>query len=325
MNISDRRQQYLDKLNRVAEQHSQRRQTAFNKAIPIEERSTALGKYVGPLDDAEIEELESIIQNQSEDNKLRISAIKVFSNHTYESENIYDILFSLLEDITEVPKVRMAALILLQQDFVVGSLRPLRSQFMNVLRSLVDDKYKELRQKAVQILAHENDEYVQRRLLEGIERRSNKLIGISTAIQLLSSDIHVDNVDLLEEIVKNPPSRSAKKEAIRALASVPSSKELLRSILEDKDEHREVRQMSAVSYQAVAPEEFEKYAKQSVQDDDEYDDFRALSLTALSVFGDKKSLSEDQSFNEKVEGIHSETQTKVLKQAAGKYCKYLKK
>lgn len=319
MDISENRRKYLEKLEQVAQTQNQRRQDAFDKSKSASERTIALQNFVGHLSKEEMNELEAIIRNQNFELTFRLSAIQALSVSAHDSEDTQNCLLSILEDVNDQPELRMAALSLLQQGIIIGALSFKRSEYMRILRSIVDDKDKRLRQRAIQILANDNDEYVQRRLLEGIERRSNKLIGISAAIQLLSGDVHADNCELLEEIIKNPPSRSAKKEAVRALGNIPSAKNLLRTIMEDKNEHREVRQMSAVSYQAIAPEEFEKYAKQAIHNDEEYEDFRALSLTALSAFASQESLVKDSSLSKKIERLQKSAKSSILKKTASKY------
>src|SRR5437667_255576 len=86
--------------------------------------------------------------------------------------------------------------------------------------------------------AGDEDEYVQRRLIEGLERRSKALVPAAKAVQLLGYDVHAEYFPLLRQIVRQPPTRAAKREAVRLLGADPASKQLLLDLFKDKRESR---------------------------------------------------------------------------------------
>ena len=71
-------------------------------------------------------------------------------------------------------------------------------------------------------------------------------------------------------------------------------------MLTDKTESADVRQLSAAALRTMAPAEFAEHAKQIIEDDDEADDVRAASLTALINAGDPQALRRDAAFTRKV-------------------------
>jgi hypothetical protein len=120
-------------------------------------------------------------------------------------------------------------------------------------------------------------------------------------------------------MVQNPPSPEAKREAVRLLASDPTSKDLLADILKDKDERREVRNASASALQALAPAEFEEQAKQIVLDDDEYPEIRATAINALTLFADQEALDQDADLSRRVERLREVSPSEVVARTANRF------
>src|ERR1051326_2260945 len=78
-------------------------------------------------------------------------------------------LLQVLADKTESASARLAALHALQQlSFNVPLFAEIRPAFLEILRTVIDDPDALLREQAVEALAQEKDEYVQRRLLAGL-------------------------------------------------------------------------------------------------------------------------------------------------------------
>jgi hypothetical protein len=115
-----------------------------------------------------------------------------------------------------------------------------RPDYLATLRSIIEDPDAQLRRRAIGILAREKDEYVQRRLIEGLEQRSRALVPAAKAIQFLGYDVHAEYFPLLRRIIEQPPSRAAKREAVRLLSADPAATDLLVTLLNDKQQDPEV-------------------------------------------------------------------------------------
>ena len=262
----------------------------------------------------------SIVDDQNADLDARISALRAIEEEVGDSDDLIKKVIGILEDDGKPGELRMAALEILEFIDISSALFvTYRPQFMAALRSALDDKDRHLRDSAIERLALEKDEYVQRRLLEGIQGQAKPLVGTTRAIQYLGYDIHAEHYPILQEIVQNPPSQAARMEAIRLLASDASSVQLLGEILRNKGERSEVRQISAASLHAIAPEEFENHAKQIVLDDDEDDDLRATVLTALEQFASPESVRQDPRLNEQVQRLNTSSSSRHLKKATKKF------
>ncbi len=319
MDASEYRKQVTEELERAAAQQAGNRDF-LDKSKSVSERRTALRPPAAAMGEDDITAWVEIILDKGEEPELRASALEAMSNDIGNSHELIDWVLALLSDVSEPREVRWSALRVLQvlsfSSLIFVSKRP---EYLATLRSIIDDKDTKLRQQAIEILAKEKDEYVQRRLIDGLEHRTKALIGPAKAIQLLGYDIHAEHYPMLRQMISHPPSRAAKMEAVRLLAADASSKELLTELFRDKQEHSEVRNLSAIALQSLAPSEFEEQAKTIVIDDDEDDKLRSTCVSALTHFANPASLSSDAEFNEHVEQLRAHSTSKQLRQASAKY------
>src|SRR5215210_3695528 len=282
MDTPEYREQYEEQIERAIEERRQGYRVFSDRSRPAEERRRALHNVAALRGQDEVAQAIEIIRDREEDADLRALTVRGIAIEVSKSEDLIDSAIRLLRDSAEPAVVRLAALRVLQQSsFRPATFNPKRPEYLDALRTVIDDQDASLRQQALEILAQGKDEYAQRRLLEGLENPSQALVPPGKAVQLLGYDIHAEHYPILREMVRNPPSPEAKQGAVRLLAADPASKELLTDLLKDKGEVREVRNASAAALQSVAPEEFTEQAKQIVLDDDEYADLRATAIDAL--------------------------------------------
>ena len=223
---------------------------------------------------------------------------------------------NVLRDRKQPIKVRLAALQSLQAaSFSVIEFEPYREDYLATLREILDDPDEELRQRVLGILSRENDGYTQKRLLEGLQDSSKALVPPEKALQLLSYDVHAEAYSAAREIVNQPPNPEAKREALRLLSADANSAPMFERLMRDKDEDREIRQISAAAFQALKPKRFQEQAREIVFDNKEYDDIQATALTGLAHFGDEKDVAKDDKLLEQVGKLGKGKSAKVKKQA----------
>jgi hypothetical protein len=165
------------------------------------------------------------------------------------------------------------------------------------------------------ILAREMDRPTQRKLLAGLENPDKALVPPEKALQLLSYDVHAGAYDAARKIVADPPSDTAKVEALRLLSADADSAPLMEKILRDKSESQEARQVCAVALQGLKPRKYQAHAREMVLDKTEDKEMKVLSLTALTNFGDPKELAGDAALKKQVEQMKAEAPEKVKKSA----------
>jgi hypothetical protein len=226
-------------------------------------------------------------------------------------------LFEILKDAglpADARRAALAALRLLR--FNSELLNQKRAELIDALRTTVENSDGPLRDEALETLAQEKDEYAQRRLLEGLTGKSEPLVPPARAIQLLGYDVHAEHFPLLREIAQKSDDPATRREAVRLLSADPSSAQFLMDIFQKKDESTEVRRASANALVNVAPQEFEKRAKEVALDESDSDNIRAASLTALAHFGNPTDIAEDTEFVDKVEQIEPAQPEAALSGAA---------
>lgn len=242
---------------------------------------------------------------------------------TIESDKNLQASLDVLRDRKQPIKVRLAALQSLQAaSFSVIEFEPRRDDYLATLREIVDDPDAELRQRVLGILAREKDGYAQQKLLEGLQDASKALVPPEKALQLLSYDVHAEAYPVARDIINQPPNPEAKREALRLLSADANSAPVFERLMRDKDEDREIRQISAAALQAVKPKKFQEQARELLLDSKEYDDIQATALTALTQFGDEKEVTKDEKLMNRVNQLGKGKSAKVKKPAKAFLTRY---
>jgi hypothetical protein len=225
--------------------------------------------------------------------KQRVQGLASLTSSVRKDEKSFQVAIHLLTDTTQPSAVRLAALQALQAaSFSVLSFEESQPEYTAGLRQVIDDPDLELRQRVLGILSAQKDPKVQKRLLEGLRKPERALVPPEKALQLLGYDMHADAYAAAREIVENPPSPAAKREALRLLASDADSATLLEKVLRDKDEFADIRQLSASALNSLDPKRLQKNAREIVMDNSEYPEIQATSLTALNQFGSSETAAD---------------------------------
>src|SRR5688572_7084284 len=210
----------------------------------------------------------AVATNANKSTQERVKAFVEAPLAVCQSDENLQASLKVLRDTKEPIKVRLAALQSLQAaSFSVIEFESCREDYFAALREVIEDPDEELRQRAAGILAREKDGYVQQRLLEGLQDESKAIVPPEKALQLLSYDVHAEAYPVAREIVNQPPNPEAKREALRFLSADAGSAPVFEKLLRDKEEDREIRQISAAALQAVKPKKFEQQARELLLDD----------------------------------------------------------
>lgn len=248
----------------------------------------------------------------------RVAALHALAPEQRNDEEFVRVLFDLAADASEAPELRSGVLRILRQlRFSSVLLNERRARYIETLRPIIDDPDPTLRQDALEMLAQEKDEYVQRRLLESLTSGAPLAASLEKTIQFIGYDIHAEHFPVLRRIARDSPSAGARREAVRLLASDPQSAELLRDIFRDRNEDQQVRRAGANGYLSLDPVGFEQEAKKIVFDQGEDEDVRAASLSALSHFAHPSA--RDGALNDYVDALEKRDLPKPLDEAVRTY------
>jgi hypothetical protein len=183
------------------------------------------------------------------------------------------------------------------------------------LRSVAADPSHELRQRVLGLLAREQDGFAVQTLLNGLTDPSKALLPPEKALQLLGNDPHAEVYDVARRIADSPPNPTARREALRVLGSDAASAPLFESLLADRAEDSDVRQLSSAVLNAVAPDRLQATARRVVLDPNEDAAVKAACLTALTQFGKPEQVLQDKDLLDRVSEIGSQSKGAMRRQA----------
>ena len=250
----------------------------------------------------------------------RLTAVEAVGRRASESPALIDRLIELAGDRAAPTALRVRTLDVLQAlAFQVTIFAPHRPRYHEMLRAMVDDPDLTLRRRALATLARYGDPFARDRLVEGLEHPSRALVPAAKAIQYLGYDIHgldTRTIRLLRGIAQHPPTQAAQREAVRLLAADPGSKALLTRLLNDKSQPADVRRMSALALQSLAPSSFEKAARKITLDTTDDDRLRATTLGALARHGTPETSTRKGTFTRQVEALDTTASSAQLRRAS---------
>jgi hypothetical protein len=239
-----------------------------------------------------------------------------------EAQNLeqqVEALLATLRDPAAAVADRTAALEeLAALDFLGPRFAPFRAAYKEALREVATDQPRELRVRALEVLAIDRDGYAQELLVQGLREPKKALVPEAKAIQLLGYDDHADVVPLAREVFERGTG-PAREEALRVLATDPESEQLFDRLLKDKSEKRRIRQLSASGLQSLNPEAFDQTARKIVADEDDYNDIRATALAALTHGREARETPADPKLVATVEKAAESTSSRSIRSAARRF------
>jgi hypothetical protein len=262
----------------------------------------------------------SAATNERNTVKQRVAALAAAPLAAFKSDRDVAAVLNMLRNKDEPIAVRLGALESLQAaTFSVDTFAPYRGDYLATLRKIVDDPDTELRQRVLGLLMREQDGFAQGKLLEGLKNPDMALVPPEKALQLLSYDVHAEAYSVARDIVKKPPNEDARREALRLLAADARSAPLFEKLLRDKNELREIRQISASALNALKPEKLREHARKILLDKSDYEDIKATSLIALEQFGDDAALGKDKALLKSIERLTAGKVPAKYKQSAKRF------
>jgi hypothetical protein len=248
--------------------------------------------------------------------RQRVAALAQAPLAVCESDNNLQSVLRVLRNTEEPTEVRLAAMdTLATAAFSVVAFEPCRNDYIAALREVSQDSDPKVRESALGLLVGEKDAYAQKKLVEGLKKPEKALVPPEKALQLLGSDVHAESYAVARDIVSKPPSEVARREALRLLSADAASAPLFEKLLRDKNERREIRQISASALHAINPKKLQAHARELLLDDSDYDDIRATSLAAVQQFGDQEAVAKDTELLKHVDRMSKAAPSKYKKSA----------
>jgi hypothetical protein len=292
------------RLRREVDAAAARREDAadivLDRARSAESRLRAARALVPVGEEAVALQLMELVFDRNEPAELRAAVLESQTNVVLGSGELIEALIASVRAPGEPIVFRRAALRVLEAAaFSSRELANRKAEFVDALRSLIAEDDDELRRNAMQDLALEADEVVQRELVRGLRGETRARVEPEVAIQFLSYDQHANVFPLLREIAMNPPNLRSKKEALRNLAGDPESADLLAQVVDDTREDPEVRHIAALSLAESQPSRARDAARRVVLDRKEDPELRTAMLNSIVHLGALPG-ADDQSFAEEL-------------------------
>ncbi len=235
-------------------------------------------------------------------------------------------VLGIVTDANEPASVRLAALQSLEAAaFAVVRFDAFRKDYVQALRSMMNDKDEEVRTQVLGVLARMSDGPAQQQLLAGLKEPTKALISPEKALQLLSYDMHADAYAAAREIAAKPPNKEARRAALRLLAADATSAAVFAKLLNDKSETAEIRQLSATALHAIAPDKLQEQARKILLDTNEDDRVKAVSLTALTDLRRPDEGDVDDKLYQRVSRMHGRSASPLVKRSARRFLKKYKR
>jgi HEAT repeat protein len=280
--MSEYKKQTLQALERAQQDRADKRAACFDDSRSLEERLRAFEQIGSILDQEFFGRALALVENAEANPRLRAAAIEKIAYLIGKDESLLDKVIFMLNDRTLPEELRQSALKVLQTNSFSSPIFPSkRPAYLAALRALIDDENKKLRETAIDYLALNRDEYVQRRLVEGLESPDKQITKPEVAVLYLGYDLHADHFPILRKLARNPPNEQTRREALRNLAADSDSKELLRETLANQNENPEIRHICAVALQNLDPASFRAEASRIIDDSSEDEELKVSLLNTM--------------------------------------------
>jgi len=256
----------------------------------------------------------------------RISALRDMTPGMLDDARQFASVLDILKNPNEPTVVRLAALRSLEAaSFAVNRFDAYRNDYVQALRSITNDKDEEVRTRVLGALARMSDRPAQELLLTGLKEPAKALVPPEKALQLLSYDVHADAYAAARDIAAKPPTKAARRAALRLLAADATSAPVFTKILKDKSETAAIRQLSATALHAIAPDQLQEQARQILLDAKEDDQVKAVSLTALTDLRRADQGDVDDRLYQHVNRMHGRSDSALVKRSAKRFLKKYKR
>jgi hypothetical protein len=201
-----------------------------------------------------------------------------------DGENEISTAIAIFRDPKRPLGARLAALREIQTATFSGpGFNRYRSSFRDALRAVAtEDTDQKLRASAIELLALDKDALAKQLLLKGLDNKAEAIVPTAKAMQLLAQDDHSVAIPVAHRIMNGNYDDDAKEEALRVLASDPSSSSLFAEILSDRSKSQRLRSASAAGLRAVNPQQFAQLAQRIIVDEGDNDEVRLSALGALT-------------------------------------------
>ncbi|WP_166922964.1 tyrosinase family protein [Flavobacterium poyangense] len=261
----------------------------LNKSLDSQLRLAALASVDEPI--GELDSLARIVTDKKEPAGVRAGVAQLLTRYLGHTIEFVRVLIRILTDLSEPAELRKTVILQIRALTLEGpAFKQFRPIVIDGLRKVIRDKDKQIALEAIDLLAYQKDEWLQRVLIEGLENADKAIVSDETAVYYLSLDPH-NFLDLFRKVAEESSDEKAKIMAIHALSSDTSSADFLLSVFENKAESSEVREAAAHALDAQNPELLLAKSVEAFKDDEEQDHQLLTVLLSKLTLQDQDGLN----------------------------------
>jgi len=277
------RADYQLKIEAAQKKQSENIERFLNTSLSIADRKAAFARVPAIQQEEQVKKGRQILKNNQEDSNIRILSMMSLITEIANNNQLLSDIFAIIKNENEVIQLRRQALqALISLNFTSVKLSTRRSEFHTILRELIKDDDKKIRNTSFQILCASGDEYAQRKLLEGLKDNDKALLDPATSIRYLGYDIHAGHLNTIHQVLLSPPNEKTKIAAIRQLGSHAESRNIMVELMKNNEENIQVRKICAATLSINDQEKFEANVTDIILNEKEDESLRAYSIRALT-------------------------------------------
>lgn len=263
----------------------------------------------------ELDRLTSIVTDKEESVAFRSRVLKLITISLGYKEDFVKLLLNVVNDLSEPIELRKTAMFQIRILCFEGpAFKQFRPMVIEGLRKLISDQDKQIALDAIDLLAYQKDEWLQRELKAGLENADKAIVSAESAVYYLSLDPH-NFFDLFKKVAEESQDEKAKIMAIRALSADTSSADFLLSLFANKAQSSEVREASAHALEAQNPDLFLAKSVETFKDEEEQDHHLLTVLLSKLTLQDEDGLNKIRKDGELLDKIRQQAEQPQLLKA----------
>jgi len=286
------------------------------------ERAAAVTGVSTFVDKQHIDGALAVFRNDRESGRIRALALARVPSVAVDQDRLLTDLLRVAGSTSSPAEVRQAALGALQEMLFSSMATHARHhEVMTTLRSLIGDQDRAIREIALSILASQGDDEARRRLLDGLKSRPGALLPPDISVRLLGLRPHDEIYPVLHQVMLSPPDEATKVECVRVLGGYEPSRKAILDFLRNPNESTAVRQAALATLNANDRDHIADYALPIVTDERADDVLRLYGILAVQQrrTSQKLRLSGEGDFDRAVQKLETESRSRPVREAAGRY------
>lgn len=254
----------------------------FSQSVDGPDLVMSLSNIAMLTDKKSIDKAISILKSDGHDVAARVLALSRLLEAISLDEALIKYVLQLLENQNEPADLRKEALRTIETLSFTSPIFPsVKPDIIQVFRGLITDPVHEIRVDIIAYLAKFKDEFIQRVLIQGLQRPDEAVVQENIAVHFLGYDIHAGIYPLLQKIARSSSNNESRSEALYLLAGDPQAKKLLIDTFKNKRERFDIRKNSLIALKSQSLDDFIEIAQNTVMDEQESENIRAISLNAI--------------------------------------------